>query len=40
MSSDEDADSGILLELRKQEVYTKYDGVEERSSGREYALIG
>lgn len=40
VSSDEDADSGILLELRKQEVYTKYDGVEERSSGREYALIG
>lgn len=38
--SDEDADSGILLELRKEEVHTKYDGAEEGFSGREYALIG
>lgn len=40
VSSDEDADSGILLELRKEKVHTEYGGAEEGFSGRQYALIG
>lgn len=40
VSSEEDGDSGILLELRKEKVHTEYAGEEEGFSGREYALIG